>query len=465
MELRTLARLSLTQRLTLFFSVIAALVVIGLGALFLIETEHHFVTLDTMALQEKQQLITAILHRAHSADDARARLGEALSYHEGLYARVRDAQGALVFESTGFTQEARETTPTGASAAAPPATAHAHGAFHALDFQSATAYSSTPVSVTLLADTTQHDRFLADLRRKLAWYVLAALALCGLLSWLAARQGLAPLREMKVRAARVSGQQLGARMPVEAVPVEMADLAQALNRMLARLQDDFQRLIDFSSDLAHELRTPISNLLTQTQVALTAQRDAATYRDILASNAEELERLARMVSDMLFLAKTRRGAELPHKEHFAARIEALALIDFYDAVAAEKQVAVSVQGEGGIEGDRLMFRRALGNLLSNALRHVPAGGEVVIRVAANERTTTVAVDNTGAAIDPHVLPRLFDRFYRADPARAHAGSEGSGLGLAITRAIVEAHGGAIEVKSADEHTCFAMVFPRGSPAP
>ncbi len=114
----------------------------------------------------------------------------------------------------------------------------------------------------------------------------------------------------------------------------MADLAQALNRMLDRLQEDFQRLTDFASDLAHELRTPISNLLTQTQVALAARRDAATYRDILASNAEEFERLAHGV-DMLLLAKTARGVDLPHKERFSARQDALALLDFYEAVAEE----------------------------------------------------------------------------------------------------------------------------------
>ena len=152
---------------------------------------------------------------------------------------------------------------------------------------------------------------------------------------------------MKERAAGVTGQQLDERMQVDAVPVEMAELARELNGMLDRLKSDFSRLQDFSSDLAHELRTPISNLLTQTQVTLSAARDVATYRDILASNAEELQRLARMVSDMLFLTKTERGVNLPHKERFR------------------------VQGDGNIHGDRLMFRRAVSNLLSNALALCP----------------------------------------------------------------------------------------------
>ena len=239
----------------------------------------------------------------------------------------------------------------------------------------------------------------------------------------------------------------------------MADLAQELNRMLDRLQEDFQRLTDFASDLAHELRTPISNLLTQTQVALATKRDAATYRDILASNAEEFQRLARMVSDMLLLAKTERGVDLPHKERFSARQDALALLEFYEAVAEEKRIRLRVEGDGEIEGDRLMFRRAVSNLLSNALRHASEAGDVTIRITATAQATTVAVENTGADIDAKILPRLFDRFYRADASRIHPDTDGSGLGLAITRAIAEAHGGRVTVTSSNGRTCFALVFP------
>ncbi|HRM93203.1 MAG TPA: heavy metal sensor histidine kinase, partial [Alicycliphilus sp.] len=235
--------------------------------------------------------------------------------------------------------------------------------------------------------------------------------------------------------------------------------AQELNRMLDRLQEDFQRLTDFASDLAHELRTPISNLLTQTQVALATKRDAATYRDILASNAEEFQRLARMVSDMLFLAKTERSVDLPHKERFSVRQDAQALLDFYEAVAEEKRIRLRLEGDGEVEGDRLMFRRAVSNLLSNALRHAPEAGDVTIRIATPVQATTVAVENTGADIDAKILPRLFDRFYRADASRIHPDTDGSGLGLAITRAIAEAHGGRVTASSGQGRTCFTLVFP------
>ena len=453
-------RLPLTQRLTLLFTAVAASVVLGLGALFLVETERHFVELDQITLEDKRHLIEEILRNASSADDTRWRLGEALSYHHDLFALVQDGRGAVIFQSPGFISPMRGDKPLRVGENKVFGVwRHGDARFHTLAFQAATAYSSTPLTVWIAADTDHHTQFLDRLRRSLALYVLAAIAICGLLSWFAARQGLAPLRDMKSRAARVTGQKLGERMPVQAVPVEMADLAQELNRMLDRLQEDFQRLTDFASDLAHELRTPISNLLTQTQVALATKRDAATYRDILASNAEEFQRLARMVSDMLLLAKTARGVDLPHKERFSARLDGLALLDFYEAVAEEKHIRLRLEGDGEIEGDRLMFRRAVSNLLSNALRHAPEAGDVTIRIAATAQATTVAVENTGADIDAKILPRLFDRFYRADASRTHLDTDGSGLGLAITRAIAEAHGGRVTVTSSNGRTCFALVFP------
>jgi len=453
-------RLPLTRRLTLLFTAVAASVVLGLGALFLVETERHFVELDRMALQDKQHLIEEILRNANSADDAHRRLGEALSYHHDLYGQVQDGQGAVVFQSRGFIPTMRGDKPLSAGENKVFGVWRHDGArFHTLVFKAAPAYSSTPLMVWIAADTDHHTQFLDRLRRSLTLYVLAAIAICGLLSWFAARQGLAPLRDMKSRAAKVTGQKLGERMPVQAVPVEMADLAQELNRMLDRLQEDFQRLTDFASDLAHELRTPISNLLTQTQGALATKRDAATYRDILASNAEEFQRLARMVSDMLFLAKTERGVDLPHKERFSARQDALALLEFYEAVAEEKRIRLRVEGAGEIEGDRLMFRRAVSNLLSNALRYTPEAGDITIRITGTAQATTVAGENTGADIDAKVLPRLFDRFYRADASRAHPDTDGSGLGLAITRAIAEAHGGRVTASSGQGRTCFTLVFP------
>lgn len=264
---------------------------------------------------------------------------------------------------------------------------------------------------------------------------------------------------MKERALKVTAHKLDERMPIDAVLVEMAELAHSLNAMLERLQQDFAKLMEFSSDIAHELRTPISNLLTQTQVSLSQHRDPETYRDILASNAEEFQRLARMVSDMLFLAKTDHGIQLPNGEDVALEDEVMSLLDFYDAVAEDKELRLRVVGAGTVVGDRLMIRRAISNLLSNALRHAHPRTEVELTVERQGDGTNLCVTNIGDPVDAVDLPRLFDRFYRVDKSRAHPSSDGAGLGLAITKAIMLAHGGSARVTSAAGITQFCLQFP------
>jgi two-component system heavy metal sensor histidine kinase CusS len=456
-----LSRLSLTRRLSLFFTLVAASVVLGLGGLFMTAADRHFIELDRSVLQDKRHLIDDILASANSAEDLRWRLSEALNHHHGLFARVTTPTGQTLFQTEGFPEPDRWLLPEHETLLhALTREQQGQRQYRNQQFRAQAQYApEAPLVITLAMDTIHHRHFLDDLLRTFAVYALAAILASGLLGWAAVYYGLAPLRAIKAHAAAVTAQRLQACMPVQAVPAEMADLAQTLNQMLERLQDDFRRLSEFASDLAHELRTPISNMLTQTQVTLATPRENAAYRDILASNAEELQRLARMVADMLFLAKTERGVDLPHKERFMAADESQALLDFYEAVADDKGISLTAQGNGSIEGDRLMFRRALSNLLSNALRHTPAGGNVRIIVIALPNGTEVSVENTGEDIDPEVLPRLFDRFYRADPARAHPTSDGAGLGLAITKAIVEAHGGRASVKSAQGVTCFSLVFP------
>lgn len=456
-----LRSLSLTTRLALFFTLAASAVVLGLAWLVIAASERHFIELDRMALQDKQHLIGSILARSNSTEDAKWLLREALSHHHGLYVSVYDSKGETLFRSEGF-RFPRELSAAdeGNGEDALKHWANEGRAFRGMRFQAVPAYDATTrLEILVAMDTAHHTRFMRELWRTSMTYAVVTIVLCGLLGWLAAYQGLAPLRAMKSRATSLTSQRLHQRMPVDAVPIEMADLAHELNKMLDRLEDAFTRLSEFSSNLAHELRTPLSNLLTQTQVALATRRDADTYREILASNAEELQRLSRMVSDMLFLAKAERGMILPNPERFSLAPEVQALMEFYEAVAEEKEIKLTQRGAGEITGDRLMFRRALSNLLSNALRHTPPHGEVTIEISQSSQSTRVSVENTGEDIDPKVLPRLFDRFYRADPSRSHPETDGAGLGLAITRAILQAHAGSVSVTSAQGRTRFCLEFP------
>ncbi len=454
-------RLTLTARLTLLFTAVLLVVLCGLGVMVMLANQAHFVDLDRDYLTDKAALVRQVVAGSTNLDQMAQRLEELLQSHTGLTVRLEQAQQTLYGPPA-------DTFPAGLAPTAgrlEPSDwtwdgSLLRGAAVGLPAPAFLGGDAAPSLRLLLAlDTHHHTHFMEELQRSLMLYLLAAGLASGLLAWWAARRGLAPLRDMRERARRVTAHQLDERMPVASVPVEMANLAFELNTMLERLQRDFQRLSEFSSDLAHELRTPISNLLTQTQVTLAQPRDAASYRDTLASNAEEFQRLGRMVSDMLLLAKTQHGLALPHREPVALHQEAQALFDYFDVVAEEKGVSLVLEGQATTQGDRLMLQRAISNLLSNAIRHAPEHSRVRVAVGSTDGQASLCVDNAGPPIAPEHLPRLFDRFYRVDKSRAHLSAEGTGLGLAITRATMEAHGGTVTVASSAEHTRFCLRFP------
>lgn len=455
-------RLSLTARLTLLYSAVSLVVLCGLGLMVTLANQKHFVDLDRDYLADKAELVRKVVAGSTDLAQLSQRLGELLQSHTGLYVRLEQGPQTLYGQPTvtfpaqlkpaaGGLQTSdwswEEQTLRGAAVSVP-----------APPFLEST--TAPDLRLLLAMDTHHHTHFMDDLQRRLIIYLVAAALVSGLLAWWAARRGLAPLRDMRERARRVTVQQLDERMPEASVPVEMAELARELNTMLERLQRDFQRLSEFSSDLAHELRTPISNLLTQTEVTLAQPRVADTYRDTLASNAEEFQRLGRMVSDMLLLAKTEHGLSLPHREPVSLHQTAQGLFDYFDVMAEEKGITLVLEGQASTRGDRLMFQRAISNLLSNAIRHAPERSRVQVRVESTGGEASLCVSNAGPPIAPEHLPRLFDRFYRVDKSRAHLTAESTGLGLAITRSIMEAHGGSVTVESSADHTRFCLRFPK-----
>jgi len=457
---------SLTLRLTALFGAVFTAVLLGLGAFIVRAVEHHFEEGDHAELLAKLTLARHVLAQARSPEElARVpqQLDAALVGHQGLSIAVVQADGEIIFVSSGaaFPAEQIGATPPARDPARPPARVWTRGedVYRGIvaDLPSAEP-GRPPVRVVVSLDIGHHRAFMVDFERSLWLAIVLAIALSGVLGWLAARGGLAPLRRMAEVVRGVSAHSLHGRIDAADLPVELHDLAAEFNAMMARLEAGFRRLSEFSSDIAHELRTPICNLMTQTQVALTRARSADEYRDILHSNLEEFDRLARMIADMLFLAKADNGLLPRPAETVALEAEAKALVEFYDAVAEEKGVRLVVTGAASTTGDRLMLRRALANLVSNALRHTAAGGTVTIALAREGERVWVEVCNPGDPIPPEHLPRLFERFHRVDPSRTRHG-EGAGLGLAITRSIVEAHGGRVGVQSAHGTTAFTLSLP------
>lgn len=456
------ARTTLTVRLTVLYTLVSAAVLSALAGLVLFSSQRHFVELDRGFLNEKAQWLEEMVASVMDVGTFTLRLAELENSHHGFHLQAWSGEtrvfGSMTLNAPGdlLTGELPQGVKDWEGDGRP-----LRGIALRLNLRTEKPQEITsPLRVILAVDIHHHLEFLKSLAKTLATFVAVGTLVSGVLGWWAARTGLSPLRLMRDQASKVNAKQLHQRMAVDAVPVEMADLAGSLNEMLKRLEDDFARLQDFSSDLAHELRTPINNLLTQTQVCLSQKRDPATYRDILASNAEEFQRMARMISDMLFLAKSDNGMPLPHTETIHLEQEVKALFDFYDAVADDRSIRLQVQGEATVLGDRLMLRRAVSNLLSNALRYGEPNSVVNASISTNPESVTLGIENTGKTISSEHLTRLFDRFYRADKSRTRPESEGAGLGLAITQAIMKAHGGDVEVESEDGTTRFILNFPR-----
>lgn len=449
-------RISLGNRLALLFAACTAVVSLTAGVLFSQASESHFIELDQQLLDSKLPGLRAAMAGASSVDQLNehkpALLGE-LAHSPDLALLVRGANGDVWFDSLPQTM-------TSPSARPGLHTLNDNGvSYRAYTLALQPDQPDSP-QLTLLLDITHHQHFLERMQR-LIWLTvgLSALATALLGAW-AARSGLRPLRQMTEVAASVSASSLTTRLPQTDMPPELAELSQAFNAMLIRLDDAFQRLSAFSADIAHELRTPLSNLLTHTQVTLTRPRDLEQYREALLGNLEELQGMAQMVNDMLYLAKAEHGLLNPHRERLQLAEEIDALLEFFLPLAEDAQVHLSREGQASLLGDRPMLRRALSNLLDNALRFTSPQGRVSVRLESDATRARITIENNGPTIPADTLPRLFDRFYRADPAR-HESTEHAGLGLAITQSIIKAHGGTIRCESSEGLTRFSIDLPSG----
>jgi two-component system heavy metal sensor histidine kinase CusS len=296
-------------------------------------------------------------------------------------------------------------------------------------------------------DVSTEEALIAGYRRKLLAVVALGIVFSCAVGVFVARQGLQPLKDITRATDRITASQLHERIVANAWPEELASLARSFDQMLDRLEDSFSRLSQFSADLAHELRTPINNLRGEAGVALSQARTPEEYRRTLESSLEEYARLSRLIDNLLFLARADGPMISIARTPCDARKAIEVVREFYEALAEDWGVEVVCGGEATLEADPVLFRQTISNLLSNALSYTPRGGKVSISVERqDDRTVEVNVTDTGCGISAEHLPKIFDRFYRIDPARSQQPS-GSGLGLAIVKSIMDLHGGTVSMQS------------------
>ena len=452
--------LSLTARMSLMFmsAVIAVLTVAGLS--FNMLSQHHFKMLDRQALVEKLESAKHILNNARgeaSLSEELPQLRALLGAHQDLAATILASDGSVLFSDPRavevperFRRENEQSMWEWQNG---------QHMYRGMTEQISVADQAEPLTALLILDVTNHTHFFDTLQRWF-WIGLVISALfSAALGWVVARSGLRPLRQVTHVASGMSARSLQERIPLEPVPRELQQLVLSFNAMLARLEDAFVRLSNFSADIAHELRTPVSNLMTHTEVVLSKKRDINAYEENLYSNLEDLKRMSRMIDDMLFLAKADNGLIIPEQARIELADVVFKLFDYYHLLAEERGIELSLTGKGQVLGDRLMLDRALSNLLSNALRYTPAGHTISVLIRETAGSTTFSIENPGDTISSEHLEKLFDRFYRVDPARREGSPSNAGLGLAITRSIIEAHKGRIWCTSAASLTGFHIELP------
>jgi two-component system heavy metal sensor histidine kinase CusS len=258
--------------------------------------------------------------------------------------------------------------------------------------------------------------------------------------------GLRPLAQLSADAQDIGPDNRGQRLRMPAQPLELAELGSSFNSALDRLDTAYTQLESFNADVAHELRTPLANLIGQTQVALSRERDAGQLREVLQSNLEELERLRTIVSDMLFLARAERGERAARRTRTSLAREIDKTVEFFDVLLDDAGLEVRVEGDASAAIETSLFHRAVTNLLQNAIQHAPRGARILARIDSTDEGARISVSNPSQAIPPEQLPRLFDRFYRVDASRPNSDAN-HGLGLAIVKAIASMHGGGVFARS------------------
>jgi two-component system heavy metal sensor histidine kinase CusS len=308
-----------------------------------------------------------------------------------------------------------------------------------------------PVTLYAFIGDEVNQGFLATYRSIAIIVLFLSMVASVAVAWLIARKGVEPLKRIEEEVGELGSHTLHKRIKLLDLPIELTGLVSALNQTLDRLEDSFNRMSTFSADIAHELRTPIANVLGEIEVILSRPRMEAEYRETLSSTLEECERIAQIIESLLFLARAENFKKELNLEPVQVKSDIQALIDFFEPSASEKGITIFAFSKSdspltAVLAEKILFQRVLANLISNAIRYTNNGGKIIIKYESLDKEVIITVSDNGVGIAPEHLTNIFDRFYRVDPSREHC-SGGFGLGLTIVKTIVEVHGGKIEVKS------------------
>jgi two-component system heavy metal sensor histidine kinase CusS len=473
-------RPAMASWLTIYYAAAALVLLAAASAWFYVGLQSSLDRSSWESLEEKVRVVTGLLEhtppgRAGIAPEVAEEAATSGALWSRFFLRVLDAHRRVLVETTGMSAvlpddvfpriapggtESRSEVSADLDDDAQPVR---HRFLLISEAIPGTTGATAPRRLQAAFDVSDVQSLLAEyVRQALGVLIVGVLLASGIGAWIA-RRGLRPIVDITRATERIGFDRLHERIGEAGWPAELTALVGAFDRMLERLQQSFERLSQFSADLAHELRTPINNLIGEAQVALSHDRTSGEYVEVLQSALEEYGRLARMIDSMLFLAYADHTRTAPERVVLEAAHELQVVADFYQALAEESGIELICAGGGPLFAEPHLLRRALSNLVSNALKYTPRGGRVRLEAENDSGGCIVRVTDSGTGIPPEHLPKLSDRFYRVDRSRAGA-PDGSGLGLAIVKSTLLLHGGTVAFDSTvGRGTTVRLYFPK-SPA-
>jgi heavy metal sensor kinase len=301
-------------------------------------------------------------------------------------------------------------------------------------------------------------RFIEAFKRIFVGTMTALFALAVAIGWFMARRALAGVENVTRTARRIADGRLAERVPLGKAGDEIDQLAVTFNRMLDRIQELMNGIKEMTDNIAHDLKSPITRIRGQAEIALTSGAAAADFEAMAASAVEECDRLIEMINTMLFISRTDAGVTQPDLQEIDIAAVVRDACGLFQPLAEEKRITLTWEAPERFEtkGDIRLVQRMLANLLDNAIKYTPVGGRVAVSLAKGpERSLAISVRDSGEGVSETDLPHIFERFYRGDPSRSHPGA---GLGLSFARAVARAHGGEIRVESSPAGSNFTVTI-------
>lgn len=444
---------SIYSQLILFYSIAVVALLVLIAPAFYWETQNVIRQADYNFLQEEASNIQSILADDISDEQLLKKtvVEHPLRTRNSLYryyVRVMDENGRVILATPGTDKILRVPDVKSMQSAEQKFISHEYGGNNYLTLVTETElkHSKSRGFIQVALNTSFQHTITHD-RRIFIIMMLVGFMLALLLGKFVTRRGLKSLDTLTDTVKTITTSSLSQRVDPTLFPSELSSLGEAFNQMLERIELSFSRLNQMAADMSHELRTPITNLIGQTELMLAYPHGAAELQHAQASNLEELQRMSTLVENILFLARAESRQPAIEKQMIDVKTGIEMILEYYQALAEDKNIRINLQGQASISVNLVMFRRLMSNLVSNAIKYTPAGGHIKIDVSQQNEKVSIIIEDNGIGIEPHHLPHLFNRFYRTDDARA-AEIPGTGLGLSIVKSIVDLHHGEIKIHSA-----------------